>query len=118
MSSIQPSVERRALSLFRQRTRTGSEPDAPLWLTLLNGLFYVLVVLAVVGFIYYLYTFQGSNNPTRQGKLFLYLPVLLGGAGVTLIISILTMILATIFGFIGALGLLSRFAPIRWLATA
>src|SRR5205085_10997491 len=42
---------------------------------------------------------------------------LLDGAKVTIILSILSMVLSTIFGFIGALGRLSRFAPIRWLAT-
>jgi len=46
----------------------------------------------------------------------LYLPVLLDGARVTIIVSILSLVLATIFGFIGALGRLARFAPIRWLA--
>jgi len=45
------------------------------------------------------------------------LPVLLDGVKVTFIVSILSMVLATIFGFIGALGRLSRFAPTRWLAT-
>jgi len=63
-------------------------------------------------FVYYLYTFQRD-----RGLLTLYLPVLLDGVKVTFIVSILSMVLATIFGFIGALGRLSRFVPIRWLAT-
>jgi His/Glu/Gln/Arg/opine family amino acid ABC transporter permease subunit len=109
MSFVEPSVERRSVRLFKQKTDGQSDPT---WLTLLNSLFYVAVLLAVVAFGYYLYTFQKD-----QGKLTLYLPVLLDGARVTLIVSILSMVLATIFGFIGAVGRLSRFAPIRWLAT-
>jgi His/Glu/Gln/Arg/opine family amino acid ABC transporter permease subunit len=109
MSFVEPSVERRSLSQFKQKT--GHRPDTPTWLTILNSLFYMAVVLAVVAFGHYLYTFQRG-----EGKLALYLPVLLDGARVTLIVSILSMVLATIFGFIGALGRLSRFAPIRWLA--
>ncbi len=110
MSFVEPSVERRSVRLFKQKT--DGQSDTPTWLTLLNSLFYVAVLLAVVAFGYYLYTFQRD-----QGKLTLYLPVLLDGARVTLIVSILSMVLATIFGFIGAVGRLSRFAPIRWLAT-
>src|SRR5437867_7872202 len=113
-----PSVERRTLGLFKPRTRNDVEPNTPLWLTLLNSLYYVLVVVAIGGFIYYLYTFQISDDPARQNKLLLYLPVLLAGAGVTIIISIISVVLATILGFIGALGRLARFAPIRWLATS
>ncbi len=112
------SIERRTLGLFKPKTPNGAEPNRPLWLTILNSLYYVLVVVAVVAFIYYLYTFQVSDDPAKQNKLLLYLPVLLQGAGVTIIISIISMILATILGFIGALGRLSRFAPIRWLATS
>ncbi len=110
MSFVEPSVERRSVRLFKQKTDGLS--DTPTWLTLLNSLFYVAVLLAVVAFGYYLYTFQRD-----QGRLTLYLPVLLDGAKVTLIVSILSIVLATIFGFIGAVGRLSRFAPIRWLAT-
>src|SRR2546426_3842447 len=111
MSFVEPSVERRSVRLFKQKT--DGQSDTPTWLTLLNSLFYVAVLLAVVAFGYYLYTFQRD-----QGKLTLYFPVLLDGAKGTLIVSIFSMVLATIFGFIGALGRLSRFAPIRWLATA
>ncbi len=108
-----PSVERRMLGLFKQKARTGDKLSTPAWLTVLNSLFYVALLLAVVAFAYYLYTFQRD-----QGKLTLYLPVLLQGAEVTIVISLVSMVLATIFGFIGALGRLSPFAPIRWLATA
>ncbi len=117
-SGTESSVERRALRLLKPKPRNDNEPDRPLWLTLLNGLYYVLVFVAIIAFIYYLYTFQVSSDPEKQNKLFLYLPVLLVGAGVTILISLFSMALATIFGFISALGRLSRFAPIRWLATA
>jgi His/Glu/Gln/Arg/opine family amino acid ABC transporter permease subunit len=43
-------------------------------------------------------------------------PFLLKGAVVTIVISILSMFFATIFGFLGALGRLSRLTPVRWLA--
>jgi len=109
MSFVEPSVERRSLRLVKQKT--DGQSDTPAWLTILNSLFYVVVLLAVVAFGYYLYTFQRN-----QGLLTLYLPVLLDGARVTIIVSILSLVLATIFGFIGALGRLARFAPIRWLA--
>lgn len=117
-TGTESSVERRVLRLLKPKSRNENEPDRPLWLTLLNGLYYVLVFVAIVAFIYYLYTFQVSSDPEKQNKLFLYFPVLLVGAGVTILISLFSMALATIFGFIGALGRLSRFAPIRWLATA
>lgn len=111
MSFVEPSVERRSLRRFEKRTV--GEPVTPTWQIVSNGLFYVVVLLGVGLFVYYLYTFQRG-----QGKLTLYLPFLFDGAKVTLIVSILSMMLATIFGFIGALGRLTRFAPIRWLATA
>ena len=38
------------------------------------------------------------------------------GAVTTIFLSIVSMILATIFGFIGALGRLSRFFLFRWIA--
>ncbi len=110
MSFEEPSVERRSLRRFKQRT--AGEPSTSVWHTVSNGLYYVVVLVAVGVFVYYLYTFQRD-----QGLLTLYLPVLFDGVRVTFIVSILSMVLATIFGFIGALGRLSRFVPIRWLAT-
>ncbi len=110
MSFVEPSVERRSLRLFKQRTV--GEPTTSAWHTVSNALFYVVVLVAVGVFVYYLYTFERG-----KGLVTLYLPVLLDGAKVTMIVSILSIVLATIFGFIGALGRLSRFAPIRWLAT-
>ena len=109
MSFVEPSVERRSLQRFKQKT-VGEK--ATVWHIMSNVLFYVVVLVAVSIFVYYLYTFQG-----KRGLVTLYLPVLLDGTKVTLIVSILSMVLATIFGFIGALGRLSGFTPIRWLAT-
>ncbi|GAC1358151.1 MAG: hypothetical protein NVS4B11_34420 [Ktedonobacteraceae bacterium] len=74
----------------------------------LNYGFYILLALAIAGFFYYLYSYRDY--------LLLDLPVLLQGAGLTIVLSIISMVLATIFGLIGALGRLSRFAPIRWIA--
>ena len=54
MSFVEPSVERRSVRLFKQKT--DGQSDTPTWLTLLNSLFYVAVLLAVVAFGYYLYT--------------------------------------------------------------
>jgi His/Glu/Gln/Arg/opine family amino acid ABC transporter permease subunit len=110
MAFVEPSVERRSLRRFKQRA--AGEPKTSVLHTVSNGLFYVVVLVAAGAFVYYLYTFQRD-----QGLLTLYLPVLFDGVKVTVIVSLLSMVLATIFGFIGALGRLSRFAPIRWLAT-
>ena len=74
----------------------------------LNYGFYILLAIAVGAFLYYLYSYRVF--------LLLDLPVMLEGAGLTIVLSLISMVLATIFGFIGALGRLSRFAPIRWLA--
>lgn len=111
MAFVEPSVERR--SLGRLRGRVSGETMTPPWLTVVNGLFYVAVLLGLVGFGYYLYTFQRD-----QGLLTLYVPFLLNGAEVTIIVSILSMVLAVLFGFLGALGRLARWKPVRWLAAA
>jgi His/Glu/Gln/Arg/opine family amino acid ABC transporter permease subunit len=74
----------------------------------LNYGFYILLAVAIGAFLYYLYSYRDF--------LLLDLPVMLQGAGLTIILSLISMVLATIFGFIGALGRLSRFASIRWLA--
>lgn len=95
---------------FFDRRPTGEA--TPLWLTIVNSLFYVVVALALIGFGSYLYSFQSS-----QGLLTLYVPFLLKGAEVTIIVSLVSMVFAVLFGFIGAMGRLSRVAPIRWLAT-
>lgn len=74
----------------------------------LNYGFYVLLAIGILAFMYYLYFYRSTA--------LLDLPVLLQGAVITIVISLISMFFATIFGFIGALGRLSRFAPLRWLA--
>ncbi len=90
-----------------QSTFPGARPKA--WDIALNYIFYVFVIALIGGLIYYLYQFRDT--------IALFLPTLLQGAGTTIFLSVTSMILATIFGFIGALGRLSRFAPFRWIAT-
>ena len=85
------------------------EPKSRSWLVYLDYIFYVLLAAALAAFLYYLYTFRATIT--------LFLPFLLQAAGVTIFISVVSVILAVIFGFIGALGRLSRFAPLRWIAT-
>jgi His/Glu/Gln/Arg/opine family amino acid ABC transporter permease subunit len=92
-----------------QQTMISIEPKSRSWLVVLDYVFYVLLAAALATFLYYLYSFRDI--------LTLYLPFLLQAAGLTIILTLVSMVLATIFGFIGALGRLSRFAPIRWLAT-
>ncbi len=76
--------------------------------TALNYSFYIILALAILGFLYYLYSYREF--------LLLDLPVMLEGAGLTIVLSIVSMILATIFGLIGALARRSSIAPVRWLA--
>ncbi|HEU0004150.1 MAG TPA: amino acid ABC transporter permease [Ktedonobacteraceae bacterium] len=78
------------------------------WLSLLDYVFYAAVVAALVGLAFYFYHYRDFVS--------LYFPVFLGGAGLTIFLTISSMILATIFGFIGALGRLSRFTPFRFIA--
>lgn len=76
------------------------------WLT--NYLFYVLLAAALVWFLYYLYTFKSTIT--------LYLPFLLEAAVTTLAISLVSTVLAIIFGLVGTWGRLSPSAVIRWIA--
>ena len=78
------------------------------WLVILDYVFYAAIPAALVGLAFYFYHYRDSVT--------LYFPTFLGGAGLTIFLSIASMILATIFGFIGALGRLSRFVPFRILA--
>ncbi len=84
------------------------KPRSQIGFVALDYGFYLLLVAAIVAFIYYLYSYHTT--------LLLDFPLLLQGAGTTIFLSISSMILATIFGFIGALGCLSRFAIFRWIA--
>jgi len=91
-SFVQSNIERRPRS----------------WLVILDYVFYAAIPAALVGLAYYFYHYRDSVT--------LYFPTFLAGAGLTIFLSATSMILATIFGFIGALGRLSRFVPFRILA--
>src|ERR1051326_3429983 len=79
------------------------------WLIALDYLFYIVLTVALIAFVYYIYTFRRTVA--------LATPFLLQGTLVTIVISIVSMFLATILGLIGALARLSSFATFRWLAT-
>jgi His/Glu/Gln/Arg/opine family amino acid ABC transporter permease subunit len=87
------------------QTITSVEPRTRNWLPVINALYYVVLAIAVLGFGYYLYI--------NLNLITLYLPFLLQAAGLTIGISVVSMVLALILGLLGALGRLSRFAPIR-----
>jgi amine acid ABC transporter, permease protein, 3-TM region, His/Glu/Gln/Arg/opine family len=70
-------------------------------------LYYLLVAIALGAFLYYLYSY-------REQAL-LYLPQLLSGTLITLVVSVLAAVLAIVFGLVGAFGSLSRWRPVRWL---
>ena len=90
-------------------TRVEAKPRPRGWLVILDYLYYILIVAFLVGFVYYFYSYRQYVT--------IDLPFLLEqGVTTTIFLSISSMILATIFGFIGALGRLSRFPPFRWLA--
>jgi polar amino acid transport system permease protein len=79
------------------------------WLRWLDYGFYLLVALAFLGFGNYLF----SNRSTIA----LYGPFLFRATLVTVLISLVSMLLAMGMGGLGAWGRLSRFAPIQGLAT-
>ncbi len=93
-----------------QQAMHKSEQKPRVWLSILDKFFYVVLVAALGAFVYYLYTFQDT--------IVLDLPVWLQGAAVTVVLTVTSIILATIFGFIGALCRLSRVRILRWLAFA
>ncbi|MDQ6643054.1 MAG: amino acid ABC transporter permease [Chloroflexota bacterium] len=88
--------------------RAESKSKAQSWLVLLDYLFYLLLVAFLAGFALYLYS--------NRAIIIIDFPTLLQGAGATIVISLISMVLATVFGFIGAMGRLSRFAVFRWIA--
>jgi His/Glu/Gln/Arg/opine family amino acid ABC transporter permease subunit len=92
-----------------QQTIRKAEPKPRNWLVILDYIFYVVLIATVLGFIYYLYSYRSTIS--------LYLPYLLQAAGLTIGLSVVSAILAVIFGFIGAICRISRFAPLRWIAT-
>lgn len=74
----------------------------------LDVLFFLVAALLVLAFCLYLYSY-------RQ-LLVLYLPVFLSGLVLAVWISLVSVVLAVIFGLLGAFGRLSRFAVVRWVA--
>ena len=91
-----------------QESKTGQKPR--LWLTVLDKSFYIVLIVFLVAVAYYLYGYRDSIT--------LDLPILLQAAGVTIFLSIVSMILAAIFGLLGALSRLSRLRVLRWLSFA
>ncbi|HLX40847.1 MAG TPA: amino acid ABC transporter permease [Ktedonobacteraceae bacterium] len=86
-----------------------TKPRSRGWLVLLDYLFYILLIAFLAAFVYYFYSYQQYVT--------VLLPSLVEqGAVTTIFLSIVSMILATIFGFVGALGRLSRFFLFRWIA--
>jgi polar amino acid transport system permease protein len=90
------------------QTITGVETRTRNWLPVINALYYVVLAVALLGFGYYLYL--------NLGLITLYLPFLLQAAGLTIGISVVSLVLAVILGLIGAFARLSRFALIRGIA--
>jgi His/Glu/Gln/Arg/opine family amino acid ABC transporter permease subunit len=90
------------------RSHTEARPAKNILLLILDKAFYAFFVLALFAFAYYFYVYRH--------RFLLDLPLLLQGAGTTIWLSVSSMILATLFGFVGAMGRLSPLAPIRWLA--
>jgi len=89
-------------------TRVEAEPRSRSWLVLLDYLFFVLLAVFLLGIIYYFYSYRAL--------VLIDFPVLIQGAGTTIFLSVTSMVLATIFGFLGAMGRLSHFALFRWIA--
>jgi His/Glu/Gln/Arg/opine family amino acid ABC transporter permease subunit len=78
------------------------------WLLVLDILFYIVAALCILGFCLYLYSYRPL--------LVLYFPVFLDGTRVTILISLVSVVFAVLFGLIGVAGRLSRFAVFRWIA--
>ena len=96
--------------LERSKIPLGARAHKPkTWVELFNASFYIVAALALLAFAYYLYAFRHFSV--------LYLPIFLQMTLVTLVISLISMVLAVPLGFLGAICRLSPFAPLRWLAT-
>ncbi len=89
-------------------TRMEAEPRSRSWLVLLDYLFFVLLAVFLLGIIYYFYSYRAL--------VLIDFPVLIQGAGTTIFLSVTSMVLAAILGFLGAMGRLSRIALFRWIA--
>jgi His/Glu/Gln/Arg/opine family amino acid ABC transporter permease subunit len=90
------------------KTRSAAQ-KAKLWFDIFNNLFYVVAVLALLAFAYYLFSFQHL--------LVLYFPIFLQATIVTLVVALISLFFAVIFGLIGAMGRLSRNPIIYGIAT-
>lgn len=98
--------------------RHQSTPQPRRWLVVFDYLFYLLLLAAAVGFAYYIYYYLSTPLiNSLQGKLSMsiWISILLQKTGTTIVISLISMVLATAFGFTGAMGRLARFAPFRWI---
>ena len=84
------------------------KPRSTSWLIIFDILFYILLAAFLAALAYYFYSYRD--------RIFLDFPVMLQAAGTTIFLSVTSMILATFFGFIGAMGRLSRFFLFRWIA--
>lgn len=96
----QTNIATRARPLVQRKPRT--------WLDIVNASFYIVAALALLAFVYYLYSFKHLSV--------LYLPLFLQMTVITLVISLVSMVLAVIFGLIGALCRLSPNSAIRTVA--
>jgi His/Glu/Gln/Arg/opine family amino acid ABC transporter permease subunit len=98
--------------------RPDYEPKPRRWLVIFDYLFYLLLLLLAVGFVYYIYYYLTTPLIAGMSGKFamsLWIPIFLQKLGTTITISLISVVLATIFGFLGAMGRLSRLAPVRWL---
>jgi His/Glu/Gln/Arg/opine family amino acid ABC transporter permease subunit len=75
-----------------------------------NNLFYIVAVFALLIFAYYLFSFQHL--------LLLYFPIFLQATVVTLVVALISLFFAVIFGLIGAMGRLSHNRIVHAIATA
>jgi His/Glu/Gln/Arg/opine family amino acid ABC transporter permease subunit len=88
--------------------KSEAAPRSRLWFAVFDKSFYIVLIVIIAAFVYYLYSYRDA--------IVLDLPVLLQAASVTIFLSIISIILASIFGLIGALCRLSRFPLVRWIA--
>jgi His/Glu/Gln/Arg/opine family amino acid ABC transporter permease subunit len=77
-------------------------------------LFFVLTWLVIVGSLGVALAESGKVDPTFLGE---WGPFILGGVGVTIFVSVASILLAVFFAVFGALGRLSGVAPIYAIAT-
>src|SRR3954462_3282093 len=93
-------------------------PKPRRWLVIFDYLFYLALLLTIVGVGYYLYFYLSTpmiNSLEGKFAMIQWVPILLQKLGITLVISLISVVLATLLGFFGALGRLTRIAPLRWL---